>query len=50
MPKLTTILRYRVRYYWRTFLQKVIGRCPDCGNKLNYTRTKRPICPECNYL
>ena len=42
---LTMILRYRVRYYWRKVCN-AFGFCP-CGNRVNWTSTGRPICPEC---
>jgi len=39
-------LKYRVRYYWRVLIH-LMGYCPTCYNKVNYTRHGKPICPYC---
>lgn len=35
----------RVRYWWKKACN-LVGYCP-CGNRVNWTRYGRPICPEC---
>jgi hypothetical protein len=41
-----TILGYRVRYYWRKFVN-FIGFCHRCGSSVNYTSYGKAICPNC---
>ena len=37
---------YRLRYYWRRFAH-VLGRCPACWERVNYTRHGQAVCPTC---
>lgn len=41
-------LEYKLRYLWRC-VAHFLGLCPKCLTGLNYTRTKRPICPQCGH-
>lgn len=41
-------LKYRLRYYWRC-IARFIGICPTCHTPVNYTTTRRPICPKCGH-
>ena len=39
---------YRLRRYWRV-LHLFFCLCPKCGNWVNFTRSKKLICPNgCN--
>lgn len=46
MELIITRLKLRSRYYWRKVCH-FFGRCPYCGEKVNYTMAGRAICPNC---
>lgn len=40
------ILKLRIRYYKKKIF-RFLGYCPDCHNRVNFTRLGRAICPLC---
>jgi hypothetical protein len=36
-----------IRYYWGRLCFWLLGRCPGCWSKVNYTVAGSAICPGC---
>lgn len=44
-------LKQKLSYKWFYYKRKIwrfFGYCEKCGEKMNYTTSGRPICPECS--
>lgn len=49
MATIMNRLYLRIRYYWRA-LCVLVGLCPDCATRLNFTRSGRAHCPSCGKM